>query len=214
MIVVAVATRSLKHLYNDQVKAPSHSLPRGAKGSKYHLSDGSQEMMNWKTCMRTHLVEGDAELLDSTSSVSLADAGGKDSTITSTSRNFDELPYWEFRYIRDIIRSLDLVLEDFILGEAQSIMALGRFDQLENQKTRTNKNVEEQLKIRRRVLFDSVVECLEFRCKQSSGGNFEAWAKWTILIQMKEWLAEEVYKEIVGWTNMEELMVDEVVDKL
>ncbi|KAK4366353.1 hypothetical protein RND71_014233 [Anisodus tanguticus] len=93
------------------------------------------EMMNWKTCMRTHLVEGDAELLDSASSVSLADAGGKDSTITSTSRNFDELPYWEFRYIRDIIRSLDLVLEDFILGEAQSIMALDLFDQLENQKT-------------------------------------------------------------------------------
>ncbi|KAJ8551540.1 hypothetical protein K7X08_021555 [Anisodus acutangulus] len=137
--------------------------------------------------MRTHLVEGDAELLDSASSVSLADAGGKDSTITSTSRNFDELPYWEFRYIRDIIRSLDLVLEDLILGEAQS---------------------------RRRVLFDSVVECLEFRCKQSSGGIFEAWAKWTILIQRKEWLVEEVYREIAGWTSMEELMVDEVVDKL
>ncbi|KAJ8528421.1 hypothetical protein K7X08_022113 [Anisodus acutangulus] len=132
-------------------------------GSKYHLSDGSQEMMNWKTCMRTHLVEGDAELLDSASSVSLADAGGKDSTITSTSRNFDELPYWEFRYIRDIIRSLDLVLEDFILDV-------------------------------NRV-------------------RVEAWAKWTILIKRKEWLAEEVYREIAGWTSMEELMVDEVVDK-
>ncbi|KAJ8529593.1 hypothetical protein K7X08_036428 [Anisodus acutangulus] len=182
-------------------------------GSKYHLFDGSQEMMNWKTCMRTHLVEGDAELLDSASSVSLADAGGKDSTITSTSTIFDELPYWEFRYIRDIIKSSDLELEEFILGEAQSIIALDLFDQLENQKTRTNKNVEEQLKIRRRVLFDSVVECLEFRCKQSSGGSFEAWEKWTTLVQRKEWLAEEVYRDIAGWTSMEELMVDEVVDK-
>lgn len=50
-------------------------------------------MMNWKTCMRTHLVEGHAELLDSASSVSLADAGEKDSTITSTSTNFSESPY-------------------------------------------------------------------------------------------------------------------------
>ncbi|PHT98677.1 hypothetical protein BC332_32336 [Capsicum chinense] len=182
-------------------------------GSKYHLSDGSQEMMNWKTCMRTHLVEGDAELLDSASSFSLADAGGKYSTTTLISTNFDELPFWEFRYIRDIIRSSDLVSEDFVLGEAQSIIALDLFDQLENQKSRTNKNAEEQLKIRRRVLFDSVVECLEFRCKQSSGGSFEAWAKWTVLVQRKEWLAEEVYREIAGWTSMEELMVDEVVDK-
>ncbi|MCD7446485.1 hypothetical protein HAX54_007799 [Datura stramonium] len=182
-------------------------------GSKHHLSDGSHEMMNWKTCMRTHLVEGDAELLDSASSVPLADAGGKDSTTTPTSTNFNELPYWEFRYIRDIIRISDLVMEDFVLGEAQSIIALDLFDQLENQKTRTNKDAEEQLKIRRRVLFYSVVECLEFRCRQSSGGSFEAWAKWTTLVQRKEWLAEEVYREIAGWTSMEELMVDEVVDK-
>ncbi|OIT37464.1 PREDICTED: uncharacterized protein LOC109240723 [Nicotiana attenuata] len=182
-------------------------------GSKYHLSDGSQEMMNWKTCSRIPLAEGDAELLDSASSVSLADTGGKDSTTASTSRNFDESPYWEFRYIRGIIRRSDLMLEDFLLGEAQSIIALDLFDQLENHNTRTNKNVEEQLKIRRRVLFDSVVECLEFRCKQSSGGSFEAWAKWTALVQRKEWLAEEVYREIAGWTSMEELMVDEVVDK-
>lgn len=158
-------------------------------------------------------MEGDAELLDSASSFSLADAGGKYSTTTLISTNFDELPFWEFRYIRDIIRSSDLVSEDFVLGEAQSIIALDLFDQLENQKTRTNKNAEEQLKIRRRVLFDSVVECLEFRCKQSSGGSFEAWAKWTVLVQRKEWLAEEVYREIAGWTSMEELMVDEVVDK-
>lgn len=183
-------------------------------GSKYHLSDGSQEMMNWKTSMRTHLVEeGDAELLDSASSVSFTDADGKDSAIVSTSTNFNESPYWEFRYIRDIIKRADFVLEDFMLGEAQNIISLHLFDQLENQKTRSNKNGEEQLKIRRRVLFDSVVECLEFRCKQSSGGSFEAWAKWTTLVQRKEWLAEEVYREIAGWTSMEELMVDEVVDK-
>ncbi|CAN4108881.1 unnamed protein product [Withania somnifera] len=182
-------------------------------GSKYHLSDGSQEMMNWKTSLRTHLVEGDAELLDSASSVSFTDVDVKDSTSVSTSTNFNESPHWEFRYIRDIIKRSNFVLEDFMLGEAQNIISLDLFDQLENQKTRTNKNVEEQLKIRRRVLFDSVVECLEFRCKQSSGGSFEAWAKWTTLVLREEWLAEEVYREIAGWTSMEELMVDEVVDK-
>lgn len=163
--------------------------------------------------MRTYLVEGDAELSDSASSVSLAYAGEKDSTITSPSTSFSEPPYWEFRYIRDIIISSDLVMEEFVLGEAQSIIALDLFDQLESQKIQTNKNAEEQLKIRRRVLFDSVVECLEFRCKQSYGGSFEAWAKWTALVQRKERLAEEVYREIAGCTSMEDLMVDEVVDR-
>lgn len=182
-------------------------------GSKHHLSDGSQATMSWKTYMRTYLVEGDAELSDSASSVSLAYAGEKDSTITSPSTSFSEPPYWEFRYIRDIIISSDLVMEEFVLGEAQSIIALDLFDQLESQKIQTNKNAEEQLKIRRRVLFDSVVECLEFRCKQSYGGSFEAWAKWTALVQRKERLAEEVYREIAGCTSMEDLMVDEVVDR-
>ncbi|KAK4370814.1 hypothetical protein RND71_010289 [Anisodus tanguticus] len=50
--------------------------------SKYHLSDGSQEMMNWKTCMRTHLVEGDASYWTQTSSVFFLRRSGKDSTIT------------------------------------------------------------------------------------------------------------------------------------
>lgn len=48
--------------------------------------------------MRTHLVEGDEELLDSASSVSLVDAGEKDSTTKSTFKNFNESPYWKFRY--------------------------------------------------------------------------------------------------------------------
>ncbi|KAG5594101.1 hypothetical protein H5410_035333 [Solanum commersonii] len=98
--------------------------------------------------MRTHLVEGDEELLDSASSVSLVDAGEKDSTTKSTFTSFSESPYWKFRYIRDIIRSSDLIMEEFMLKE--------------------------QLKIRRRVLFHSVVECLEFRCRQSFGRGFEA----------------------------------------
>ncbi|XP_010313418.1 uncharacterized protein TRM6/7/8B [Solanum lycopersicum] len=182
-------------------------------GSKYHLSDGSHYMMNWKTYMRTHLVEGDAELLDSASSASLADAGEKESTTTLTSSNFNESAYWEFQYIRDIIRSSDMVMEEFLLGEVQSIIALDLFDKLENQQARTNKNAEEQLKMRRRVLFHSAVECLELRCKLSFGRGVEAWAKWTTLVQRKEWLAEEVYRVIASWTSMEELMVDEVVDK-
>uniref|UniRef100_M1DND9 DUF4378 domain-containing protein n=1 Tax=Solanum tuberosum TaxID=4113 RepID=M1DND9_SOLTU len=122
--------------------------------------------------MRTHLV--DEELLDSASSVSLVDVGEKDSTTRSTFTSFSESPSWKFRYIRDIIRSSDLIMEEFMLSKTQCIKALNLFDQLENQKVRTNKNAEEQLTIRRRVLFHLVVECLEFRCRQSSGRGFEA----------------------------------------
>ncbi|WMV36630.1 hypothetical protein MTR67_030015 [Solanum verrucosum] len=103
--------------------------------------------------MRTHLVEGDEELLDSASYVTLVDAGEKDSTTKSTFTNFNESPYWKFRYIRDIIRSPNLVTKRFMLTETHSIIVLDLFDQLENQKARTN-NAEEHLKIRRRVFFD------------------------------------------------------------
>ncbi|KAH0652298.1 hypothetical protein KY290_030735 [Solanum tuberosum] len=55
-----------------------------------------------------------------------------------------------------------------MLSETHSIIVLDLFDQLENQKARTN-NAEEQLKIRRRVFFDS-----------SFGRGFEAWDEmWT-----------------------------------
>ncbi|WMV36626.1 hypothetical protein MTR67_030011 [Solanum verrucosum] len=111
--------------------------------------------------MRTHLVEGDEELLDSTSSVTFVDVGEKDSTTKSTFTSFNESPYWKFRYIRDIIRSPNLVTGRFMLRETHSIIVLDLFDQLENQKARTN-NAEAQLRIRRRVLFDSVVEYLKF----------------------------------------------------
>lgn len=47
-----------------------------------------------------------------------------------------------------------------MLSEIHSIIALDLFDQLEIR--RLALNAEEQLKIRRRVLFDSVVECQEF----------------------------------------------------
>uniref|UniRef100_A0A3Q7ICM5 DUF4378 domain-containing protein n=1 Tax=Solanum lycopersicum TaxID=4081 RepID=A0A3Q7ICM5_SOLLC len=113
--------------------------------------------------MRTHLVECEDKLLelDSASSVSLVDACEKDSTTKSTFTNFNESPYWKFRYIRDIIRSLDLVTGRFMLSETHSVILLDLFDQLENQKARTN-HAEEKVKIRRTVLFNSVVECLEF----------------------------------------------------
>uniref|UniRef100_M1CPC0 Polyprotein n=1 Tax=Solanum tuberosum TaxID=4113 RepID=M1CPC0_SOLTU len=67
--------------------------------------------------MRTHLVEGDEELLDSASSV---DAGEKDSTTKSTFTNFNESPYWKFRYIGDIIRSLDLKRREEEKGEEEA----------------------------------------------------------------------------------------------
>ncbi|KAK4361885.1 hypothetical protein RND71_017126 [Anisodus tanguticus] len=98
------------------------------EGLAYSVNNGNDELENPH---ETHLVEGDASYWTQPLRFLLRHSG-KDSTITSTSRNFDELPYWEFRYIRDIIRSLDLVLEDFILGEAQSIMTLDLFDRLEN----------------------------------------------------------------------------------
>lgn len=99
--------------------------------------------------------------------------------------------------------------EEFALGQTNKIIAPELFDQLENHKTRSNKDTEERFLLERKVLFDCVTECLEARSKRVLN---ESWSA-LMLFRKREWLAEEIYREISGWTNDEEMMVDELVEK-
>ncbi|KAJ6694469.1 hypothetical protein OIU85_005180 [Salix viminalis] len=48
---------------------------------------------------------------------------------------------------------------------------------------------------------------------QTFSGSCKAWTKLSTLFQRNGWLAEELYKEILGWQSMGDLMVDELVDQ-
>lgn len=119
---------------------------------------------------------------------------------------------WELQYIGDILRSAEVLSEEFALGQAHKIIAPDLFDQLENQKMDSSKVTEEQL-LERKVLFDSVCECLEVRCERLLAGSCRFWVKQMSMLSKRQFLADDLYREISSWANDEELMVDELVDK-
>ncbi|KAD6454455.1 hypothetical protein E3N88_09161 [Mikania micrantha] len=118
----------------------------------------------------------------------------------------------ELEYIKEMLNHAELVLNDFAFGPfgpAQKVISVDLFDQLENQ----NKSIDPLSKQQRKVLFDCVSMCLEFRHERGLGGSFEEWSKWSMLLQNTDLLAMELQKQICGWTSMEELLVDEMVEK-
>ncbi|KAK4433884.1 hypothetical protein Salat_0551100 [Sesamum alatum] len=56
-------------------------------------------------------------------------------------------------------------------------------------------------------------ECLELRCRKYVSGGCKLWAKGLTTVRRKERLAEEVYKEVSGWSGIGDAMIDELVDK-
>lgn len=120
---------------------------------------------------------------------------------------------WELEYVRRILKHADLMLTEFALGQIRRLLPRSLYYQLENQESTMESNKEEYSKLRRRALFDCVSECLDLMCRQLLSGSFRAWVKCADLFQRKGWLAEELYKEIICWNSMGDLMVDELVEK-
>ncbi|WOK94692.1 hypothetical protein Cni_G03397 [Canna indica] len=85
-------------------------------------------------------------------------------------------------------------------------------DKLEETRTCTTCDEEEKShRIRRKLLFDSVNECLDFKCSHYFRARSSSLMRGAA-IATKE-LAEEVYKEITGWRSIGDWMVDELVHK-
>ncbi|KAG8369124.1 hypothetical protein BUALT_Bualt15G0118600 [Buddleja alternifolia] len=179
------------------------------EGSFPCLSLESYEGTNWSSTRKSHPAEGDVEISDTASS-SLS-VGTISETITSTLYTTDskDSSYWELQYILDILNNAELMSEEFALGQAHRIIAPDLFDQLENQKV----DSKEPLMVERKVLFDCVRECLEMRCGLLLAGSCKFWVKQKMMLHRRQWLAEELYRDISGWANVEELMVDELVNK-
>uniref|UniRef100_A0A5B6YL43 DUF4378 domain-containing protein n=1 Tax=Davidia involucrata TaxID=16924 RepID=A0A5B6YL43_DAVIN len=165
------------------------------EGSKKYSSVQAREVLGMSSSKKFHLVEADAELSDSASS-------------TSTRTHFVGSTRWELEYVKEILCNVELMFKDFALGRAREIINPHLFDQLENRK-----GVLGSHKLKRKVLFDCVGECMDLRCRRYAGGGSRRWAKGLSVVRRKEQLAEQVYKEISGWRGMGDCMVDELVDK-
>ncbi|XP_027163863.1 uncharacterized protein LOC113764028 isoform X2 [Coffea eugenioides] len=184
-----------------------------SEASKMFLAVEAYEMTQWSSTRKSRPVEADMEVSDSASSASLGATSVTDTSSSFTSMITNESANWELEYIRCILVNTDLLLEEFALGEAHKVLAPNLFDQWGEVKLGSSKNVEKNFKLVQKVLFDYVEESLELKCVQLFSGSWKSWTKLAALIQKKDWLAEELGREISGWTSMEDLMVDELVDK-
>ncbi|KAK6143881.1 hypothetical protein DH2020_024229 [Rehmannia glutinosa] len=171
------------------------------EGDVQCLSLESNEGTDSISTRKSHTAEDcDVELSDNVTS-SLYTPDSNDSTS------------WELQYIRDILHNADLMFEEFALGLAYNVIAPEIFHRLEkNRQMESNKFTGEQLKLEHKVLFDCVCECMEVRCHRLLAGSTVS-AKQVTLLHERQRLAEQVYREISSWTNSEEVMADEVIDK-
>ncbi|URE34976.1 hypothetical protein MUK42_16448 [Musa troglodytarum] len=122
----------------------------------------------------------------------------------------------EFEYVKDILTNTGFTFENLIprpFDHSFEILDPILFDKLEETKTFVayeGEGEEENLKTRRRMLFDSVNECLDLRCSHYFRAGYRSWARG---VAVAKELAEELYKEISGWKSGGDWMVDELVDK-
>ncbi|KAE9598166.1 hypothetical protein Lalb_Chr15g0077651 [Lupinus albus] len=120
--------------------------------------------------------------------------------------------YMGLEYVHDILTNAEFMAEEYVIGQINTIIMPNIFDRLENQIDETE-NCEEFSKLERKVVYDYVSEWLELRCSRAFVGTCKGWPRWMISIQKKSVLAEELYKQMFGFINIEEeVMVDELVD--
>lgn len=182
--------------------------PSFASGSCSYLNGSSHCSTNESVGM-----EVETELSDSASSISTMDVVRKYTTRTCSMTKSKESSDWELDFMRDILVSAELNLKDFSLGQTSNVVNPDLFDQLENQDRGMENNEEDYSKLARKLLFDCVSESLDYKCGRILSGSCKAWARLSTLFQRKGWLAEELYKEILGWQSMGDMMVDELVDQ-
>ena len=135
----------------------------------------------------------------------------KQSSGISNLMDFEKSRNSELEYVKDILNNAELMAEDLVLGQTNEVMKPNLFDLLENQSNGTESYEEEYSKLDRKILFDCVNECLELRCRQTFVGSCNGWLRWMTSVQRKSWLAEDLYREMLGFRNMEKAMVDELV---
>lgn len=164
--------------------------------------------------LKTYLaVEPDAELSDSASSTSTGTVLKRQEETILTLTDSVNPRRWEFEFVKEMLSNIELMFKDYAVGRTKDIVKPHLFDQLESCHQYSNYGVVIPI-IDRRLVFDCVSECLELRCRQYVGGGYRSLAKGLSLVRREEIFAQEVYKEISGWSaNIGDSMIDELVDK-
>ncbi|KAJ0714899.1 hypothetical protein HanPI659440_Chr13g0494621 [Helianthus annuus] len=122
-----------------------------------------------------------------------------DTELLDSASSITTVTKWEPDYVKDVLANIETMFVDFTIGKTRKPVNPRVFDRLE-----VGKPVEEVAKLRRELMFNCVSECMETRCR--------VWAKGLAVVKRPDRLAQEVYREITGWEDMKDRMVDELVD--
>ncbi|KAL4354860.1 hypothetical protein GQ457_06G021530 [Hibiscus cannabinus] len=174
------------------------------------MSDQDQEVLNW-TSGSESLTEFGTEFSDSASSKPAGETDRKLLTMASYSRDHKQSINWEIDFVKMVLKDSELLFQEYALGQVEKVMALKALNQLE-QPNETERDGEDY-KLKQKLLLDCVSECVESRYRQVLVGRCQGCVKLEKMIQKRDWLAEEVNKEISGWKSMGDTMVDDLVDK-
>ncbi|XP_039002362.1 uncharacterized protein LOC120128800 [Hibiscus syriacus] len=175
------------------------------------FADGSRDYTRGIMCFTP-----DDEVLSSSPIKSSHTAGEIDEKLLTTksdSTDFKESTNSELDYVKMVLKDSDLKFIEYALGQTDNNMILNAFDRLQHWNG-TERHGEDCEKLELKLLLDCVSESLKLRYDQVFIGSCKGYAKWGTLIQNKECLAEELYKDILGWRNMADiLVVDDLVGK-
>lgn len=128
--------------------------------------------------------------------------------------NFNRSSNWEIEYIRDIICEAEMVLENCSSTQASEIIKPSLFEELESRGNRARSSNEgETSKLRRKILFDFVSECMVLKCRDLLIGTPKGWARYAELFGRKRLLAEEIHWEISGGNCVRDTMVDILLEE-
>ncbi|KAL9318696.1 hypothetical protein ACSQ67_015213 [Phaseolus vulgaris] len=184
-----------------------------AYGSRVYSSMQDEEVSGFSPMNESLSLENEAEWSDQSSSIVMGDDMVAIEQIQPNSVEFTRSARnVEFEYVKEILNNVELMTEKFLMGETDKIIMPNLFDVLET-KSIVAENFGKYSKIERKVIFDTMSECLELRCRQVFVGSCKTWPKWVSSIQKKSFLAEELYKEMLSLRSTEELVVDELVCK-
>uniref|UniRef100_A0A1J3DZ69 DUF4378 domain-containing protein n=1 Tax=Noccaea caerulescens TaxID=107243 RepID=A0A1J3DZ69_NOCCA len=162
--------------------------------AEYGIKQSSSDQeFPWVLSNESHQAQDESEL--------------SESVITLTYSEAEERLDWELEYISEILGSDQLMVKEFALGMATDILPASLFDDLEGRGEAT------AAKLKRKTLFDFVNQSLALKCEQMFMGSCrELSGKSGILFEQRDWLAEELNREIHGLKKMREMMMDELVD--
>lgn len=171
----------------------------------------AQEIHGFNFSRKFYPTESDAELSDSASSTSTTTMIKKQTGTFSMMKFGRSSTTWELDYVKEILCNVELMYMDFSLGRSREVVNSHLFNQLESRKGGFKSDDESRME--RKVIFDCVSECMDLRSRSYVGGGYRMWTKGFEMVKRNDWLAKDVYKEILCLKGMRDSMVDELVDK-